>query len=83
MGQPYTLEGNTGKFETILLPFPVHVQQQMDTCKDDVWLIPHGQEPFGNYIFPGSLHQAFVRDYSIDRSDAVYDAWACRHAGVR
>jgi hypothetical protein len=81
MGQPYTLEGNTGKFETILLPFPVHVQQQMDTCKDDVWLIPHGEAPFGNYMFPASLHQAFVRDYRIDRSDAVYDAWACRHAG--
>lgn len=79
-GQPYTLEGNTARFETKLLPFPVNVVNQMDHCKDDVWLVPHSQKPFDLWVFPDSLRTTFLRDYAVDRTDGVYDAWVCKHA---
>jgi hypothetical protein len=78
-GQPYTLEGNTGKFETRLLPFPVDVLKQMQTCKDDVWLIPHAQQPFDQILFPDVLRSTFLHNYSIDKQDDIYDAWTCNH----
>jgi hypothetical protein len=76
-GQPYWIEGNTGRFETRMLPFPANVFGQMEHCKDDVWLIPHGQEPFELGIFPDRLRKTFVRNYSIDRTDGIFDAWTC------
>jgi hypothetical protein len=79
-GQPYTLEGNTGRFETMLLPFPVNVLHQMDHCKDDVWLVPHSQEPFDLWVFPDVLRRTFVQNYRVDRNDGIYDAWVCNHA---
>jgi hypothetical protein len=82
-GQPYTIDGDSGRFETMLLPFPVKVLDRMKTCKDDVWLVPHGQEPFTVYLFPKSLHQTFVENYRIDRSDEIYDAWVCHHSNVQ
>jgi hypothetical protein len=82
-GQPYTLEGNTGRFETALLPFPVNVLNRMEHCSDDVWLVPHAQEPFDLWVFPDILRRTFVHNYRIDRSDGVYDAWACNRAKAR
>ena len=79
-GQPYQIEGNTGRLESALLPFPVNVLHQMSTCKNDVWLIPHSQEPFQLWVLPNSLRTTFVENYSIDRTDGVYDAWVCNHA---
>lgn len=79
-GQPYTIEGNTGRFETRILPFPVNVLQGMQTCKDNVWLIPHAQSPFQLWVLPDSLRSTFVRNYSIDRTDGIYDAWVCNRA---
>lgn len=76
-GQPYRIEGNTGRFETSLLPFPVNVLHQMSSCKDDVWLVPHSQMPFDLWIFPGSLRTTFLHNYSVDTTDGVYDAWVC------
>ncbi|MGF7183673.1 hypothetical protein HDF11_005206 [Tunturiibacter psychrotolerans] len=81
-GQPYTLEGNTGRFETMLLPFPVNVLHQMEHCKDDVWLVPHSQQPFDLWVFPDVLRRTFVQNYRVDRNDGIYDAWACNHAEV-
>jgi hypothetical protein len=78
-GQPYTIEGNTGRFDTALLPFPIHVLDRMENCKDDVWLIPHAQRPFVVWVLPDSLRSAFLQNYHIDRSDDVYDAWLCNH----
>jgi hypothetical protein len=78
-GQPYTLEGNTGRFETMLLPFPVNVLNQMEHCKDDVWLVPHSQEPFDLWVFPDVLRRTFVQNYRVDRNDGIYDAWVCNH----
>jgi hypothetical protein len=79
-GQPYTIEGNTGRFETGLLPFPGNVLERMKSCKDDVWLIPHSQKPFYVWVLPDSLRTTFLQNYSIDGSDGVYDAWVCNHA---
>ena len=79
-GQPYRIEGNTGRLETALLPFPVNVLHQMATCKDDVWLVPHSQRPFELWVFPNDLRTTFVENYRIDRTDGVYDAWVCNHA---
>jgi hypothetical protein len=79
-GQPYTLEGNTGRFETRLLPFPVHVLNRMANCKDDVWLLPHAQEPFALWVLPDTLRSTFLQNYSVDRSDGLYDAWVCNRA---
>jgi hypothetical protein len=79
-GQPYTLEGNTGRFETMLLPFPVNVLNQMEHCKDDVWLVPHSQEPFDLWVFRDDLRRTFVQNYRIDKNDGIYDAWVCNHA---
>ncbi|HEY5214027.1 MAG TPA: hypothetical protein VIJ38_13505 [Acidobacteriaceae bacterium] len=81
--QPYTLEGNTARFETKLLPFPVNVLKQMDSCKDDVWLVPHGEKPFDLWVFRDSLRTTFLRDYAVDRTDGVYDAWVCNPARAR
>ncbi len=82
-GQPYTLEGNTARFETMLLPFPGNVLKEMDRCKDDVWLVPHGEKPFDLWVFRDSLRTTFVRDYAVDRTDGVYDAWVCNPARAR
>lgn len=82
-GQPYQIEGNTGRLETALLPFPVDVLHQMSTCKNDVWLVPHSQMPFELWVFPNSLRRTFVENYRIDRTDGVYDAWVCNHAKVQ
>jgi hypothetical protein len=79
-GQPYTLEGNTGRFETMLLPFPVNVLNQMEHCKDDVWLVPHSQEPFDLWVFRDDVRRTFVQNYRIDKNDGIYDAWVCNHA---
>ena len=79
-GQPYTIEGNTGRYETRLLPFPTNVLKQMESCKDDVWLIPHAQKPFDVWVLTDSLRTTFLQNYSIDRSDGVYDAWVCDHS---
>lgn len=81
-GQPYTIEGNTARFETRLLPFPINVLKQMETCKDDVWLIPHPQKPFEVWVLTDSLRTTFLQNYSIDRSDGVYDAWVCNHTSA-
>lgn len=77
-GQPYRIEGNTGRFETRLLPFPAHVLDQMEHCKDDVWLIPHAQKPFDLWVLPDSLRRTFSRYYAVDRTDGMYDAWVCK-----
>ena len=79
-GQPYTFEGNTGRFETMLLPFPVNVLNRMANCKDDVWLVPHSQKPFDLYLFPSTLGKTFLQNYSIDHPDGIYDAWVCNRA---
>ena len=79
-GEPYTIEGNTGRFETRLLPFPDHVLTQMENCKNDVWLVPHSQKPFELWVFPNILSRTFLQNYSLDSSDGIYDAWACNHA---
>ena len=79
-GQPYRIEGNTGRLETALLPFPLHVLQQMSNCKNDVWLVPHAQQPFEVWVFPDSLRSTFLQNYSVDRTDGVYDAWICNRA---
>jgi hypothetical protein len=79
-GQPYTLEGNTARFETKLVPFPVNVLKQMASCKDDVWLIPHSQKPFDLWVFRDSLRTAFLHNYSLDTTDGIYDAWVCNAA---
>ena len=76
-GQPYTVEGNTGRFDTRLLPFPVDVLNRMEHCRDDVWLAPHAQAPFALWVLPDSLRSAFLANYSIDRTDGIYDAWTC------
>ena len=81
-GQPYTLEGNTGRFETPLLPFPVNVLNRMANCKDDVWLLPHAQEPFALWVLPDTLRTTFLQNYSVDRSDGIYDAWVCNRAKI-
>jgi len=79
-GQPYRIEGNTGRLETALLPFPANVFQQMSTCKNDVWLVPHSQKPFALWVFPDSLNTTFLKNYRVDRTDGVYDAWICNRA---
>ncbi len=79
-GQPYRIEGNTARLETTLLPFPVNVLHQMSSCKNDVWLVPHSQSPFDLWVFPNSLRSTFLQNYSVDRTDRVYDAWVCNHA---
>ncbi len=76
-GQPYTIEGNTGRFETKMLPFPPNVLRHMEHCKNDVWLIPHGQKPFDVWVLPENLRTTFLRNYSIQQTDGVYDAWVC------
>jgi len=81
--QPYRIEGNADRIETRLLPFPVNVLKQMDSCKDEVWLVPHGDKPFELWVFPDILHTTFLRDYTVDRTDGVYDAWACNPARAR
>ena len=82
-GQPYTFEGNPGRFETLLLPFPVNVLNRMENCTDDVWLVPHAQAPFELYLFPRTLAKTFRQNYSIDTSDDTYDAWVCNRAKPR
>jgi hypothetical protein len=77
MGQPYSIEGNTGRFETTMLPFPHNVLDHMNHCTNDVWLIPHGQKPFALWVLPDSLRSTFQRDYTIQNTDGVYDAWVC------
>ncbi|MGA8938387.1 MAG: hypothetical protein WB439_04405 [Acidobacteriaceae bacterium] len=79
-GEPYTLEGNTGRFETRLLPFPVNVLNRMENCRNDVWLVPHAQKPFELWIFRNNLRKTFLENYSVDSSDGIYDAWTCNHA---
>jgi len=79
-GQPFTFEGNTGRFETMLLPFPANVLNRMANCKDDVWLVPHAEKPFDLYLFPRTLGTTFLQNYSIDTSDGIYDAWVCNRA---
>jgi hypothetical protein len=79
-GQPYRIEGNTGRLETALLPFPAHVLHQMSSCTNDVWLVPHSQHPFELWVFPDSLRTTFLQNYSVDRTDGVYDAWVCNRA---
>jgi len=79
-GQPYTIEGNTARFETKMLPFPVNVLKNMKNCKDDVWLLPHAQTPFNLWIFPDTLNRTFVQNYRVDTTDGVYDAWVCNRA---
>jgi hypothetical protein len=79
-GQPYAFEGNTGRFETMLLPFPVNVLSRMENCKDDVWLVPHSQKPFDLYLFPATLGRTFLQNYSLERTDGIYDAWVCNRA---
>lgn len=78
--QPYTFEGNTDRFETRLLPFPVNALTRMANCKDDVWLVPHAQEPFDLWVLPETLHRTFLQNYSVDKTDGVYDAWVCNRA---
>jgi hypothetical protein len=73
-GQPYTLEGNTGRYETMLLPFPVNVLNQMEHCKDDVWLLLHSQQPFDLWVFPDVLRRTFVQNYRFDKNDGICDA---------
>ena len=79
-GQPYTLEGNTGRFETLLVPVPANVLHRMQTCKDDVWLLPHAQKPFDLFVFPDALRATFLQNYAIDQTDPTYDAWVCNRA---
>ncbi|WP_353065991.1 hypothetical protein RBB77_07085 [Tunturibacter psychrotolerans] len=79
-GQPYTLEGNTGRFETVHLPFPINVLNQMKHCKDDVWLVPLSQKPFDLWVFPDVLRRTFIQNYRVDRNDGIYDVWVCNHA---
>lgn len=79
-GEPYTIEGNTGRFETRLLPFPVNVLNRMENCRNDVWLVPHAQKPFELWIFRDNLRKTFLENYSVDSSDGIYDAWVCNHA---
>lgn len=79
-GEPYTIEGNTGRFETQLLPFPTNVLNRMESCKDDVWLVPHSQKPFEVWVLPDNLRTTFLQNYHIDRSDPIYDAWLCDHS---
>ncbi len=79
-GQPYTIEGNTGRFETRLLPFPIDVLRRMEHCRDDVWLVPHAQAPFDLWVLPDSLRSAFLANYSIDQTDGIYDAWTCNRS---
>ena len=74
------IEGNTGRLETALLPFPDNVLQQMSTCTNDVWLVPHAQTPFELWVLPDSLRRTFLQNYSVDRTDGVYDAWVCNRA---
>jgi hypothetical protein len=81
-GQPYRIEGNTGRLETALLPFPVNVLHQMSSCTNDVWLVPHAQMPFELWVFPNSLRTTFLQNYSVDRTDGVYDAWVCNRAAT-
>ena len=76
-GQPYTIEGNTGRFETALLPFPVNVLNRMENCKNDVWLVPHSQQPFEVWVLPDILRSTFLQNYRVERSDGIYDAWVC------
>jgi hypothetical protein len=82
-GEPYRLEGNTDRFETRLLPFPVHVLDQMASCKDDVWLVPHAQKPFELWVFSDDFRRTFLSNYAIDRTDGVYDAWVCNRTKAR
>jgi hypothetical protein len=79
-GQPYTIDGNTGRFETRLLPFPVKVLDRMAACTDDVWLVPHAQQPFDIFLFPPTLRATFLENYRIDRTSDIYDAWVCHHS---
>lgn len=76
-GQPYTIEGNTGRFETALLPFPVNALNRMENCKNDVWLVPHAQQPFEVWVLPDILRSTFLKNYRVERSDGIYDAWIC------
>ena len=81
-GQPYRIEGNTGRLETALLPFPVNVLHQMSSCTNDVWLVPHAQMPFELWVFPNSLRTTFLQNYSVDRTDGGYDSWVCNRAAT-
>ena len=79
-GQPYTIEGSPDRFETALLPFPVNVLNRMGNCKNDVWLVPHSQQPFQVWVLPNILRSTFIQNYKIVRSDAMYDAWICNRS---
>lgn len=75
-GQPYTVDS---RFEIFFQPFPPGVLQKMDACTNDVWLIPHSEQPFVlPYILPPVLHETFIRDYAIEEHGRVLDAWVCK-----
>ncbi len=76
-GQPYTLDGS-GRLEAGLVPFPSRITQKMNTCTDDLWLIPHDEQPFDHWRFPAALRRAFTQHYAIAQRGAIYDVWACR-----
>ena len=77
-GQPYTLDASE-RLEVFLVPFPSELITKMAQCRNDVWLIPHGEPPFVyTYVYPPELHDTFVRDYKIDQQGAELDAWVCK-----
>jgi hypothetical protein len=77
-GQPYSLDGSR-RLEAFQQRFPIGTIEKMAHCKNDVWLIPHGEQPFiMPYLFPQALHDTFVRDYAIEQRGSVLDAWVCK-----
>jgi hypothetical protein len=77
-GQPYSLDGSR-RLDVFGERFPFRVLEKMDHCTNDVWLIPHDDQPFiMPYVFPPVLHDTFVRDYAIEQRGTVLDAWVCK-----
>lgn len=70
------------------LPFPDATLAAIRTCRVDVWLVPHGTEPFtgpNRYpvlrlapIFPDDVRAAFHQSYAPAGRTRFFDVWRCR-----
>ena len=56
----------------------------LESCKNDIWLIPRGSTPFnhtgvydGKVILNDRFRETFNKSYSLESSSTYYDLWRC------
>ena len=84
-GGPYTMDSSIVMEMTKLgVAMPAEAVRRMATCETQLWLTPHGEQPFslvGYYeqtVYDETFRKTFAAHHHLEASGTYFDLWRCQ-----